>query len=105
MGGEAGIHRCPPTSDSRVRQGSLWVGPCDVFFSNLLQQRMMRHDGEAADDWHGMRRRRSDIEGVCESENDAGEESSSFCLPGILLHSRICNGFRAPVISLPPPAR
>ena len=75
-----------------------------MFLSNLLQQRMMRHDGEAAaDDWHGMRR--SDIEGVCESENDAGEESSSFCLPGILLHSRICNGFRAAVISLPPPAR
>ena len=61
----------------------------------------MRDDGEDAYDRDGMR---SEIEEVSESEDDAGEESSSlFCLPDCL--PRLGNSLRAPLLSLPPPAR
>ena len=64
---------------------------------------MMRHDGEDAYDWDGMRRR-SEIEEVSE-EDDAAEESSPFFrLPSLGL-PRICNSLRAPLLSVPPPAR
>ena len=65
---------------------------------------MLRHDGDDADDQDGMKESENESEPVNESDEDADAESSSFRLPR-LCPSRIRNSLRAPLVSLPPPAR
>ena len=65
---------------------------------------MLRNDGDDAYDQDGMKESENESEPVNESDEDADAESSSFRLPR-LCPSRIRNSLRAPLVSLPPPAR
>ena len=65
---------------------------------------MMRHDGDDAYDQDGMKESENESEPVNESDEDADAESPSFRLPR-LCPSRSRNSLRAPLVSLPPPAR